>query len=287
MKKIVLIIAVALLCLFVNAPKATAQITDNNYNDGLYVENATGIKKFIPYPEVREADVLWKKRVWREIDFRQKMNLPFYYPRDPHQNWRRFIDVIMDALKEGRCQAYPVSPSGGPDFEQASLPYSKLMTGLNSEKHQSVFDDYGNKVGDTVINIAFKPESVTRLRIMEDWYFDTHRSQMMVRIEAICPVIMRDVNDTLQMPNELFWIPFDSETRTVLSEAPVYNRNNSAARLSYDDLFWKRQFDSYIYKEENVYDRSIQDYATGVEALKESERIQQEIIDFEQNMWEY
>ena len=40
-------------------------------------------------------------------------------------------------------------------------------------------------------------------------------------------------------------------------------------------------------KEENVYDRSIQDYATGVDALNESNRIKQEIIDFEQNVWEY
>ena len=284
MKRIVSIIAASLVCLFIDAPKASAQITSDTYNDGLYVENATGVKKIIPYPEIREADVMWKKRVWREIDFRQKMNLPFYYPRDGHQNWRRFIDVIMDALKEGRCQAYEVTVTGELNNP---VPYSKLMTGLNSEKHQALYDDYGNKIGDTVIAISFKPESVTRLRLMEDWYFDAHRSQLMVRIEAICPVTMRDVNDTLQMPNELFWIPFDENTRTVLSEAPVYNRTNSAMRLSYDDLFWKRQFDSYIYKEENVYDRSIQDYATGVEALRESERIKQEIIDFEQNVWEY
>ena len=285
MKRIVLIIAASLLCLLIDAPKASAQvITSDTYNDGLFVENANGIKKVVPYPEIREADILWKKRVWREIDFRQKMNLPFYYPRDGHQNWRRFMDVIMDALKEGRCQAYEVTMTGELN---KPLPYSKLMANLNSEKHQATYDDYGNKIGDTVISISFNPESVTRLRLMEDWYFDAHRSQMMVRIEAICPVTMRDVNDSVQMPNELFWIPFDDATRTVLSEAPVYNRNNSAARLSFDDLFYKRQFASYIYKEENVYDRSIQDYATGVEALKESERIQQEIIDFEQNVWEY
>lgn len=284
MKKLVSIIVATVACLFLGAPEASAQITSDTYNDGLYVENATGMKKIIPNPEIREADILWKKRVWREIDFRQKMNLPFYYPRDSHQNWRRFIDVIMDALKEGRCQAYEVTVTGELNNP---MPYSKLMTGLNSEKHQAIYDDYGNKVGDTVISIAFKPESVTRLRVMEDWYFDAHRSQMMVRIEAICPVTMRDINDSVQMPNELFWIPFDEATRTVLSEAPVYNRNNSAARLSYDDIFMKRQFDSYIYKEENVYDRSIQDYATGIEALKESERIKQEIIEFEQNMWEY
>lgn len=284
MKKLVSIIVATFACLFFGAPEASAQITSDTYNDGLYIENATGMKKIIPNPEIREADILWKKRVWREIDFRQKMNLPFYYPRDSHQNWRRFIDVIMDALKEGRCQAYEVTVTGELNNP---MPYSKLMTGLNSEKHQAIYDDYGNKVGDTVISIAFKPESVTRLRVMEDWYFDAHRSQMMVRIEAICPVTMRDINDSVQMPNELFWIPFDEATRTVLSEAPVYNRNNSAARLSYDDIFMKRQFDSYIYKEENVYDRSIQDYATGIEALKESERIKQEIIEFEQNMWEY
>ena len=284
MKKLVSIIVATFACLFFGAPEASAQITSDTYNDGLYVENATGMKKIIPNPEIREADILWKKRVWREIDFRQKMNLPFYYPRDSHQNWRRFIDVIMDALKEGRCQAYEVTVTGELNNP---MPYSKLMTGLNSEKHQAIYDDYGNKVGDTVISIAFKPESVTRLRVMEDWYFDAHRSQMMVRIEAICPVTMRDINDSVQMPNELFWIPFDEATRTVLSEAPVYNRNNSAARLSYDDIFMKRQFDSYIYKEENVYDRSIQDYATGIEAVKESERIKQDIIEFEQNMWEY
>ena len=97
------------------------------------------------------------------------------------------------------------------------------MTGLNSERHQAVYDDYGNKIGDTVISITFNPEAVTRLRLMEDWYFDAHRSQLMVRIEAICPVTMRDINDSIQMPNELFWIPFDENTRTVLSEAPVYN----------------------------------------------------------------
>ena len=277
MKRLVSIIVASLACLFIGAPEASAQITSDTYNDGLYVENATGMKKIIPNPEIREADILWKKRVWREIDFRQKMNLPFYYPRDGHQNWRRFIDVIMDALKEGRCQAYEVTVTGELNNP---MPYSKLMTGLNSEKHQAIYDDYGNKIGDTVISIAFKPESVTRLRLMEDWYFDAHRSQMMVRIEAICPVTMRDINDSVQMPNELFWIPFDEATRTVLSEAPVYNRNNSAARMSYDDLFLKRQFDSYIYKEENVYDRSIQDYATGIDALKESEKIKQEIIEF-------
>ena len=237
MKKVISFIAASLFCFMLDTTVSAQVITSDTYNDGLYVENGTGVKKIVAYPEVREADILWKKRVWREIDFRQKMNLVFYYPRDSHQNWRRFMDVIMDALKEGRCQAYVVTVTGELN---KPLPYTKLMNGLNTTRYQSIYDDYGNKIGDTAISIAFNPESVTRLRIMEDWYFDAHRSQMMVRIEAICPVTMRDINDSVQMPNELFWIPFDDNTRSVLAEAPVYNQGRKRVRPQHSGLRHRR-----------------------------------------------
>jgi hypothetical protein len=49
----------------------------------------------------------------------------------------------------------------------------------------------------------------------------------------------------------------------------------------------KRLFNSYIYKEENVYDRRIAEYAQGLDALLESERIKNDLLDFEQNLWQY
>jgi len=60
--------------------------------------------------------------------------------------------------------------------------------------------------------------------------------------------------------------------------------NGSAARLSYDDVFMKRMFESYIYKEENVYDRAIAEYAAGVDALMESERAKNSLLEFEGNI---
>ena len=108
----------------------------------------------------------------------------------------------------------------------------------------------------------------------------------MVKIIAICPVKMIDLEDGQSVPQPMFWINYDS-AREVLAQAPYYNRSNSAARLSYDEVFLKRMFDSYIYKEENMFDRNIREYAQGVDALLESERIKQSIIDFEQNLWEY
>ena len=61
----------------------------------------------------------------------------------------------------------------------------------------------------------------------------------------------------------------------------MYNlKNGYAGRLNYDDVFTKRIFNSYIYKEENVYDRSISEYATGVDALLESEKAKNTLFEF-------
>ena len=91
MKKLFAIISLLGISLL-SAPKASAQyFVDQTHTDGLYIENATGTKTPMPLPTVREADVMWKKTVWREIDFRQKMNQGFYYPTVAHQNWKNFI----------------------------------------------------------------------------------------------------------------------------------------------------------------------------------------------------
>ena len=49
----------------------------------------------------------------------------------------------------------------------------------------------------------------------------------------------------------------------------------------------KRMFNSYVYKEENVFDRTINEYAAGVDALMESERAKNSLLEFEESLWEY
>ena len=67
----------------------------------------------------------------------------------------------------------------------------------------------------------------------------------------------------------MFWLYFP-ECRYVFQNYFAYNRQNDAQRMSFDDLFWKRQFASYIYKESNVYDREINHYEkNGIKVLLE------------------
>ena len=50
-------------------------------------------KKLLPYEPLRESDVFWKKRVWRVIDVREKMNQTFAYPVRP------LFQIFLDAIK--------------------------------------------------------------------------------------------------------------------------------------------------------------------------------------------
>jgi len=280
MKKIILSILIFTMLLSFDS---VGQIIDDAPIDGLFATEEMYEKEPIPNPSIRRADVMWKKRVWREIDFRQKFNQKFYFPIDPQQNWKSFIVTVLDALKEGEFTAYDISNT---DELLVPLTYNEIVARETFEDHRVMrrpyppYEEY-----DTIIYTEFDPTKVMRLRIKEDWYFDRQRSQMMVRIQALCPVMIKERNgEEITLP--LFWVSYP-EARNVFAHSLVFNDYNSAMRLSYDEIFWKRLFNSYIYKEENVYDRRISQYSTGVDALLEAERIKIEMQSFEEDLWEY
>jgi len=254
--------------------------------DDVFDHIHTEFKKPIPYSPLRQADVIYSKRVWQVIDFREKINQPFYYPLKDHLKWKSFITVIMDAVMAGELTAYDALKD-----DEFTTPLSisavedKLKGSAYTEERRDID---GNFLGDTTIYKGeFDKREVKKLRIKEVWFFDKQRSQLRVRILGLCPVREYiDPSSQQMLITPLFWIYFP-EARHVLARAEVFNRKNGAERRTYDDIFWKRMFSSYVYKVENVYDRQISDYATGMDALLESERIKDEIFIMEQDMWEY
>ncbi len=281
MKKIVVLIILGML--IGSTFQSNAPVINEPPVDGLYENMGVIDKKPVPYPPLRRADVMWQKRIWRTIDFREKMNQSFYYPIEPQKSWKNMIQILLDAIKEGSITAYDISAT---DEFLAPLTFNEVIARQSDSIHRVLqrpyppYEEY-----DTVIRTHFDPTRVMQLRLKEDWYFDKHRSQMMVRIIGICPVMMKE-RDGEEIPEPLFWVYFP-EARPVFAKAQMFNRFNDAERRTYDDVFWKRMFSSYIYKESNVYNRRVSEYVTGIDALFEADRIKNEMFSFEQNLWDY
>lgn len=266
-----------------NSTKPTADTTQRPL-DGYYKKSNLLNAKVTPYPTVREADVMYVKRVWREIDIRAKMNRIYASPK------ARLVDVIMDAVMAGELTAYDVVPTkddpGGDKFSSILKP-AQVMAKFTDSVLVPILDPAtGEQTGTTLKAGVYNPDSVVKFRIKEDWIFDKQRSVMEPRIIGIAPMVkIRAGGQTLD-DQPAFWIYFP-EARHIFVTKEVVNRGNDATGLSYDDIFNKRIFDSYIVKESNPDDLRIKDYADGMDRLYESERVKRELFEYEHDLWSY
>lgn len=268
---------------------ATADAQVSNVLDGAYVKETNITKRVVPYPYLREADVMYTKRIWQKIDLREKMNQQFYYPIRPIQDRKSLFDVIREALLvEGSLVAYGTGPAGDDDEFRYPMTTAEIDSVLNPTIYIPKIDlETGEKIGDEPKQIAIESESIKQYLIKEDWIWDRQRSERYVRIIGIAP-LMELIDDEGQSKGftTLFWLYYP-ECRYVFANNEVYNMFNDAQRRTYEDIFQKRYFSSYVIKESNVYDRSIQSYARGLDALAESRRIKEELFTLEHDLWHY
>jgi hypothetical protein len=85
---------------------------------------------------------------------------------------------------------------------------------------------------------------------------------------------------------ELFWLYFP-ELRNVMVNYYVYNTQSDAQWMTFDDFFWKRMFSATIYRATDQFDREIEDYRYGVDALYEAEKIKENMRTWETDLWNY
>ncbi|QNL52694.1 gliding motility protein GldN [Olivibacter sp. SDN3] len=266
-----------------NLSNSVTPIADGPPIDGYYLKSDMENRKVIPYSDIRSVDVMYSKRVWREIDLRERLNASFASPKS------RLIDVLMRAIQAGELTAYDPTPTvEDPNGDSFKVPLNpdELMANLADSVFVPEFDKEGNQVGGTFQSGEFNADSVVKFRIKEDWIFDKQRSVFEPRIIGIAPLISIKAADIYLEPQPAFWIYFP-EARHILVNKEVVNRNNDATGLSYDDVFVKRIFSSYVIKQSNPEDLRIKDYKQGIDRLYESERIKQDLMDYEHDLWSY
>lgn len=256
--------------------------------DGAYIKEHTKTQRVVAYPFIREADVMWFRRVWREIDLREKINHPLYFPTEPINDRKSLFDVIRQGLLvDGSITAYDAGATGEDDEFKKPLLIDQIKEKLSRTDTTYTEDINTGEMKPVITQVETGSADIKKYRLKEDWIFDRQRSVMDIRIIGIAPLKeMKGDDGEVRGYQPLFWLYFP-ELRYVLVNWDVFNRENDAERRSFDHVFWTREFNSQITKVSNVYDRNVITYKQGIDALLEGEEIKQTLFEFEHDLWNF
>lgn len=265
-----------------------SQIKAQTTPTSIYSKNHTKNERPIPYAHIREADVMFSKLIWRVINLREKMNQPMYYPTRPMDDRYSLIDLLMFGIENEGLTAYDT----GNDEFTSPLTIDDIRSKFGAGSDTVTLPNRETGLMETkIVPRSMSTNEVTKYLVKEQWLFDRQSSTLQVRIIGLCPIreYVKEGDSELDglRKKKMFWV-FFPEARQLLATHEVFNPFNDARRFSYDDLFMKRRFSSYITQVSNVHDnRPIESYTVGLQTMLESEKIKNDLLNMELDFWEY
>ncbi len=245
----------------------------------------------------RADDVVWWHIVYRVIDMRDKQNYQLYFPVRANDEYQSLYHLMLNAICNG-VNFYKKDP------RELKPSFKEPLEGAELER-AFAFDENAD-------NDLIQVDSVTQQRTIENTqyvayvknqlkfltqeiiFFDKHTSRMYSKIIAIAPLYALhpdniDSKESMQYfrGSILGWFAFD-ELRPELAKQYVIANGNGAERLTYDDFFSEKLYSSYLLGDSNMYNRMLLEYVVDpVKIRKEQNRIETDIMNVEQDLWEY
>lgn len=258
----------------------------------------------LKYGFIEDKDILKSMVVWEIIDMNDKLNQPFYHNEDGlvSQN-KSLYQILFDAINDGRIkEVYDdemFQTRLSPDAIQSRIKNSVMSdAGIDRLNETGKLTEAEKKEFTNVYET--KTENVKVLKIKGMWYIDRRDSQMKYRLLGIAamgqdPSTMGQFGpdgQPLASKDELidlFWVYYP-DAREVLANSIVFNSKNLASDITFDDILNARRFSTVIYKSDNGLGNGvIKDYIPrdADAQLEESERIKGQILQMENDMWNY
>jgi len=252
--------------------------------DGFTVRADVDSNVMVPYADVREEDVYYAKRIWREVDLRDTINSVL------RAEGAKLIDILLEAVANEELTVYSNKDTTAGKLLEDNDSFKIALTAqeaLASARGltEGMADSTTGKIADPTLR-KLRSEEFMKYRIKEDWILDTKRSIFEPRIVGIAPMKMVEGNW-----QPVFWVYYN-DARELLSKKRMVNPGNDASTLSFDDYFVRRLFSSYVVKQTNPGNKNIIDMLgitdpKDIRKLQESEAIKKTLADFEQSLWEY
>lgn len=282
MKKIILLIGIIFCAiqLAIAQPPARRAEQQRTQRNNVQTLSTRAQLSFPTAPKMSE-DVVWRRDIYREIDLTKDANAGLYYPVEPMGTQMNLFCYIFKLMMTGNIRAYEYRLDGNESFEDSARV--KPLAFLDNYHVFYERTDCGIRIDDSDI----PSREVTAYYLKESAYYDQSTATFHTKVLALCPILKRvdDFGDgTTSYP--LFWVKYD-DLAPFLSKQTIMTSNlNNAAIMSIDDFFTKNKYQGKIYKTNNMLGQTLAQYCPTDSAMnREQQKIEKEILAFENNMW--
>ena len=260
-----------------------------------YTEKLVSEQSPTPYPYLRETDIVWSTNIWKTIDLNEAFNQFFYFPIDSFyvEGRTNLANLLWNAIVANEIPIF--------EDDELKIPLDNAVFVAGYTKADTLLLEIGYSDDDeeqytTVIRPKFfESEEIYRYALREVWFIGKADSRLDSRRIALAPL----KESSFELGNSgivinqgivpIFWVPMQNmAVRRLLARNTAYpNKWNTVGQPSWDMIFLSQYYEAYVTRESNVYNRRIDQYLTGEDAILESEAIEAKVFEIGDDMWEY
>lgn len=278
MKKIIIIILLVSLTSLSKAQPMARRVQIQQQNGHKMTERA---KIMFPTMAPMPENVVWRRDIYRKLNLMENANAGLYYPVEPVDNQMNLFAYIFKLMMRGNIHVYEYRLDGNESFDETARVKPKDFLDnyhiYYEKKDRGVFID----------NSDIPSKEVKAYYLKECAYYDQTTSTFHRKVMALCPIMYRedDFGDGATL-YPLFWIKYDDLAPYLAKQQMMTSNLNNAAVMSIDDYFTLNLYDGKIYKTTNMLGKTLaQDGSGDTAVVAQQKKIEQELIDFEKNIW--
>lgn len=274
---------------------SVAQNDNTPTADDFYVSGLENRRRPMPFPHLRESDIVWSTMLWKTLDLNELFNQFIYYPIDnPDPSGKKSLAyTLWDAIVAGEIPIY--------EDDQLTIPIDNELFVTRYTKADTIlleigYDDDDNEMYQTIIRPhEFDGAEIYQYSIREAWFIGRQETRQDSRRLSLAP-LKQSYHKFANTEEEiylgrlpLFWVPLQNPTvRRILAKSTAYtNDNNMVGQPSWDWIFLHQRYTAFITRESNIYSRAINHYLTGEDALDQADLIEEKLYDIENDIWDY